>query len=432
MGRLKLRSVQFVVCVFVLACVHGPAIAQQRIALVVGNGAYTEIPSLANPANDASLVAATLHAVGFEVLSAIDVDQRQMKTAIAEFSEKLEKAGKDAVGLFYYAGHGVQANGRNYLIPLGAPILRERDLEVEAVAADWVLGGMEFAGNALNILILDACRNNPFKRSFRASARGLAEMRAPTGAYISYATAPGDVASDGDPNEPNSPFTAALATMIREPGLKVEEVFKNVRVRVMAETQDFQVPWEASSLTGDFFFNPSPEASDETVEDMTKAAADKETVFWQSIQDSGNPALFEAYLAQYPEGAYALIAQIKVEQLKKSGSANVTDTVDKVAIKNDPPAAAIDPDVVGVWEMYVPFEDVRARFQLVVNQDSTYNFTSDNPIFGPHSGKFTTIGGTWSMRGPNWQDEGTYTVPDSKTLVMSGRYGTGAWKRVSY
>src|SRR5438477_4289763 len=182
-----------------------------RIALVIGNSEYPSGP-LPNPANDAKLMADTLHGVGFEVLLRRNADQTTMKRAIQEFGAQLEKGGPGAVGLFYYAGHGVQLNGLNYLIPTTAQIEREGDVEIEAVSADWVLEQMRYARNRLNIVILDACRNNPFVRSMRSANHGLAVMDAPAGILIAYSTAPGTVAADGSGR--NSPYTAALSRAI--------------------------------------------------------------------------------------------------------------------------------------------------------------------------------------------------------------------------
>ena len=223
-----------------------------RIALVIGNAAYQSAP-LANPANDAKLMIKTLGNLGFTVLSGVDVDQKRMKLLLREFGQKLDKSGPDAVGLFFYAGHGLQVGGRNYLLPVDAAIESEADVDIEAVPADNVLSTMAFAGNRLNFVVLDACRNNPFKRSFRSAARGLARMDAARGTLIAYATSPGDVALDG--SDGNSPYTAALARALNETGMPVEKMFRNVRNSVMAATGEKQIPWESSSLTGgDFYF----------------------------------------------------------------------------------------------------------------------------------------------------------------------------------
>jgi formylglycine-generating enzyme required for sulfatase activity len=229
--------------------------AETRIALVIGNSEYSSGP-LPNPANDAKMIGDTLSSLGFEVIARRNADQNTMKRAIQEFGARLEKGGPAAVGLFYYAGHGVQLNGRNYLIPTTAQIEREGDVEIEAVSADWVIEQMRYARNRLNIVILDACRNNPFTRSMRSVDHGLASMDAPAGILIAYSTAPGAVAADGSGR--NSPYTEALSQAMRNLHEPVEQVFKHVRVGVMSATSGKQVPWEASSLTGDFYFAAAP------------------------------------------------------------------------------------------------------------------------------------------------------------------------------
>lgn len=228
-----------------------PAVAQARLALVIGNSAYTSAP-LSNPVNDSTLIAKGLQGAGFAVTVLTDLDQTAFKRALQAFGSQLAAAGPEAVGVFYYAGHGMQVRDRNYLIPIGAAIQRESDVDIEAVAASAVLELMADAGNRLNIVIMDACRDNPFVRSTRSSARGLARMDAATGVLIAYSTAPGQVALDG--NGVHSPYAAALAAALRQPGLPVEQVFKAVRRQVMRDTDNQQVPWESSSLTGDFYF----------------------------------------------------------------------------------------------------------------------------------------------------------------------------------
>jgi len=229
----------------------GPGILAQenRLALVVGNAAYKSSP-LRNPVNDAFDIARTLRTLGFEVIHEENATQRTMENAISRFGRQLRKQG--GVGLFYFAGHGIQVNGRNYLIPIDAKIETESDVRFEAVDAGRVLGKMEDAGNDLNIVILDACRDNPFARSFRTSSKGLARMDAPKGSLIAYATAPGSVAADGEGR--NGIYTKYLLKHMATLGSKVEEVLKRVRVDVINETNEKQIPWEASSLTGDFYF----------------------------------------------------------------------------------------------------------------------------------------------------------------------------------
>jgi formylglycine-generating enzyme required for sulfatase activity len=224
---------------------------EARVALVIGNGAYSESP-LNNPANDARAMAQALRAHGFDVVERVNADLVGMRRAAAEFGERLREGG---VAVFYYSGHGIQANGRNYLVPVGAQITSETYVGAETLEVDSVLGQMDAARSRVNVVILDACRNNPFVRRFRSAQRGLAFMQAPLGTFIAYATSPGDVADDG-PRGGYGIFTDELLKAIREP-LKVEDVFKRVALAVQQRTQRRQTPWTASNLTGDFSFAAS-------------------------------------------------------------------------------------------------------------------------------------------------------------------------------
>jgi hypothetical protein len=231
-----------------------------RLALVIGNSAYSTGP-LKNPVNDATDMAAALKDLGFTVILKKNADLRTMEESLEEFGNCLKKGG---VGLFFYAGHGVQVQTVNYLIPVDAKVNKESDVKYAALDAGKVLDEMANANNGLNIVVLDACRDNPFARKFRTGTRGLAGINdAPSGTIISYSTGPGKVARDGEGR--NSPFTAALLETIKEPGLKIEDVFKNVRQKISSATDGQQIPWELSSLQKDFYFNPSsrPEKSKE-------------------------------------------------------------------------------------------------------------------------------------------------------------------------
>jgi len=225
--------------------------AERRIALVIGNAKYKEAP-LSNPVNDANDMEAALKSSGFRVIKALDATQKQMNRAIFEFGELLTH---DSVALFYYAGHGLQVRGKNYLIPVDAEIKSESSVRVESVDVDGVLD--QLSNSELNVVILDACRNNPFERRTSRSlgtAGGLAQMEAPKGSLIAYSTAPGKTAADGEGR--NGLYTQALLRYIKEPGLTIEQVFKNVRREVARTTRDAQMPWESSSMTGEFYFSP--------------------------------------------------------------------------------------------------------------------------------------------------------------------------------
>lgn len=289
--------------------------AKKRVALVIGNSSYNLISPLANPKNDAELMASTLKDVGFEVVKAIDVDYVGMRKAVQTFGRSLRRAGKDAVGLLYYAGHGVQARGANYLIPLNADIQSTADLDIAAVSASQILSQMEEAGNRLNLIILDACRNNPFKGSIRSAGRGLTRIQAASGSLIAFAAAPGQVAADG--NGKNSPYTSALVESITTPGLPVELMFKRVRTKVEALTGGAQTPWEESSLKGDFSFVPGGGSIPSSITNLPAGTPpDREAMFWNSIADGGNIAAFEEFLRQFPEGTFAGLAKIRIDELK--------------------------------------------------------------------------------------------------------------------
>jgi hypothetical protein len=223
---------------------------QRKIALVIGNSNYLS-SSLANPLNDARAMRDALQSVGFTVMEFENLSQSQMKKAIDDFGLRLKS---NEVGLFYYAGHGIQSKGYNYLIPVDADLQSEQQVEYDCVQADRVLGLMEASGTKVNIIILDACRNNPFERSWTRSSggRGLAFMSAPSGTLIAYATSPGNTASDGSGK--NGLYTSAILESIRIPDITILQMFQNVRSIVSEKSKKQQIPWESTSMTGDFYF----------------------------------------------------------------------------------------------------------------------------------------------------------------------------------
>jgi TPR repeat protein len=284
-----------------------------RVALVIGNGAYQYLPRLENPKNDAQLMAETLKSLGFELIGGgplTDLDRRGFENAIRKFGAALSGG---AIGLFYYAGHGVQVQGANYLIPVGANPATPADLDFELIDAGLVLRQMEAAGSKLNFVILDACRNNPFGgRGLRDARGGLAQMYAPTGTLISYATQPGNVAADG--KDGHSPYTEALATAMQQPGLGVFEVFNTAAVTVKNQTGGDQQPWVSNSpIEGTFYF-VAPVTVNIT------PAPDPEVIFWQSVSNSSNPADFEAYLSKYPSGQFTELAKNRVAALRAAAT----------------------------------------------------------------------------------------------------------------
>jgi len=301
-------------------------VKNKRVALVIGNAAYKDSP-LSNPVNDARDMAQLLGELGFEVIYKQNASQAEMKIAIREFGNNIVRGD---VALFYYAGHGAQVSGENYLIPVGAVITKEEEIEYESVNAGLVLAQMASAANKLNIVILDACRNNPFSRSFRSQTRGLAQISASAGTIIAYATEPGSVAADGKGK--NGLYTEELLKAMRIPGLKIEDVFKQVRVGVRNRSQGKQTPWESSSLEGDFYFIQPGDNKTKVVErvEAPVATADVSSIelkFWDSIEKSNDPKDFEAYIRKYPNGNFVELANNRVKSLeaaKKDAAPNPT------------------------------------------------------------------------------------------------------------
>jgi len=298
-----------ILLILVLLIFSYTAFAEERIALVIGNSAYKTLP-LSNPVNDASDIAHVLSTLGFSVTKKLNADQRQMKKAISEFGKALSRP--DAVGLFYFAGHGVQFKNRNYLIPVGVAIESEADVEFEGIDAGRVLGQMENAGNNLNLVILDACRDNPFGGSFRSTKRGLARIVAPKGSMILYAASPGEKAADGKGR--NGIFTQNLLAQLKQPGLTVDQVFKRTAEAVYKVTSKNQLPYREGSIIGEFYFKPGERINDRA--SITKSP----DVINQSAEDrfiqhmnQDNPGEMKLYLEKFPQGQLASLFRYKLK-----------------------------------------------------------------------------------------------------------------------
>ena len=246
-----MKFIGILLIVVELITVSAFALAESRTALIIGNSNY-QYGKLRNPVNDAKDMAKTLKMAGFNVVLKLDASQKAMDESIRDFGSNLHAGG---IGLFYFSGHGIQVSGENYLLPIGSIIVNENDVKYKAVNIGQVLDEMGSARNGLNIVIMDACRNNPLERSFRSSTKGLARITGPRGTLIAYSTEPGSVASDGNGN--NSPYTLELMSAIKSPGLQLEQVFKKVLKGVYKRTNGRQTPWISSSFMGDFSFTPN-------------------------------------------------------------------------------------------------------------------------------------------------------------------------------
>lgn len=303
--------------------------ADSRLALIIGNSNYDESP-LANPLNDAADMASTLEDLGFEVMLRTDTDRREMANAIREFGRRLK--GQRGIGLFYYAGHGVQLDQRNYLIPVNAQLQEEDEIPYESIDVSSVLAKMESAGNSLNILILDACRSNPFPQRFRGSSRGLARTDAPVGSLVVYATAPGKVAADGDGR--NGIFTAHLLRNLKQSGLSLTQIIRQTRAAVVKQTNGSQVPWESSSLLKDFYLAPNEEQSVATAIEFSTDNANGanidplDALFWKSAQAGNTDEEYLAYLEQFPAGTFAALAWARLKNPDTVGTSKAITSSD--------------------------------------------------------------------------------------------------------
>ncbi len=311
--------IQQYVCLILLILLAFPAVSKQY-ALVIGNSEY-QFDSLANPANDARAMAKLLTEKQYEVSLKLDLNAQQMYAAIDAFSRKLYQ--EDAVGLFYFAGHGVEVEKRNYLIPIGAEINNETEVQFKAVDVGLVLKHMQKAGNPLNLLILDACRNNPFLSDSRSLSRGLAKMNPAQGTLVMYATSPGTVASDGAGE--NGLFTKHLMASMNKPGLKIEEVLKSTAQAVYKESAGEQLPWYDGMILGDYYFTLETEQN-AVLEPVSAAASPQsdqqaEILFWQTIKNKDQLQYFESYLQQFPQGLFTSLAKLEIEKLSQQNTA---------------------------------------------------------------------------------------------------------------
>ena len=283
--------------------------AEKRVALVIGNSNYENSP-LQNPVNDAQDMSIVLRKLGFDVIELTDASRRDMFNGIREFRQKLR--GTHALGLFYFAGHGAQYEGRNYLLPIDHQIRDASELQVDSISAQDILVQMKAAGNPINVVILDACRNQPFPGSSRDGARGLARMDSISGSLIAYATAPGSIAEDG--NGRNGVYTSALLQHLSNPNQSLTDMFNQVGLEVSQATAGKQEPWISSSplppiyLAGETTNQIKAVATTPTVSNPVDST---ETTFWQSLANSTLCGDYQAYLSNYPKGRFASLAEAR-------------------------------------------------------------------------------------------------------------------------
>jgi hypothetical protein len=317
-----------------------PAFADKRVAFVVGNGAYKNVPQLPNPATDAKSMAAVLRNVGFDVVEGTNLTRDKMTEKLLEFGKRAEGAD---VALFFYAGHGIAVNGTNYLLPVDADLKSEMDVKLGAAINIDLTLEQTMADAKVKLVFLDACRDNPFAAKIRSAKvtrsvsveSGLAEMKSGEGTLIAFATGPGQTALDGEVGT-NSPFTRALIANIASPGVEIQQAMTRVRAQVNEETNKNQLPWGHTNLIGSVYLNPVA-TTDGAAEAPTSAVvtsspvSDVELEFWRSVKDSNKPEEFNAYLTNYPNGTFKSLALARIASLQDGPSTttrNLTTGID--------------------------------------------------------------------------------------------------------
>ena len=365
-----------------------PALAEKRIALVVGNADYRHATPLRNPVNDANALSGALERLGFEVLLGTDLDLDGMRALIRDFGVKARDAD---VGLFFYAGHGLQVAGKNYLLPVDATLESETDLDFAAIDSGLVQRQLN-RGPSTKLVFLDACRDNPFAtnlarsmgatRSANALGRGLARIEAAGGSLIAFATDPGDVAADGQGR--HSPFTAALLEHIETPGLEINVMLTRVRADVFEATKNRQRPWTSSSLIGEVYLaakeinvtiqNP-PAPAPTAQPDRTL-----EIAIWNSAERGGTRADYETYLNKYPDGAFAEIAHLRLAALDPAPTPAPAPAADPVP-QNEEPGEATPQQIEAVLELNRSLRKEIQERLIILGHDTK----GIDGVFGPGS-----------------------------------------------
>src|ERR1700742_4610518 len=311
-----MRGFIAVLSIMCMLCSAQSAKADKRVALVFGNGAYRNIPTLPNPPIDAKAMADLLRGIGFDVVEGTNLTRDKMVELELEFGKKAEGAD---VALFFYAGHGIALGGANYLLPVDADIKTESDIKLRAgINVDTMLDQV-MSDARVKLVFLDACRDNPFAARIMAQrhtrgtsvAAGLAEMKSGEGTLISFATGPGQTALDG-PEGTHRPFTRALLAHLAEPGVEIQMVMTKVRAQVNEETNKGQLPWGHTNLIGSVYLNSSAAPATSASADNTTASSPTELECWPSVKDSDNPAHLKAYMSRYPDGLCRPLAQGRI------------------------------------------------------------------------------------------------------------------------
>jgi hypothetical protein len=414
----------------ILACAVAPALAERRVALVIGNGAYRNAIALPNPSHDAEDVAAALKRIGFDVILGANLD----KAGMDEHAIRFARAAREAdVALFYYSGHAMQSAGVNYLMPVNARLSDEADLR-RMMRVDDIIDDLQQAKN-LRILVLDSCRDNPLAEQLRRSAKltraaaqsGLAKIDGAQGMIVAYATQAGRTADDGTGR--NSPYTAAFLRHI-EAQDEIGTIFRRIAADVYQATGSTQLPELSLSLVGEFYLRSKPPAAVAGIPPVSGGPCAEAEVHWRSAEQIRTRPAFEDHLARFPGCAYAGLAKARIAALSQPG---VTEPRESSSGSMAP--ALVESGVVGRWEIFMPNQRGVARWIWEISPNGLYAFRSEGRGAAPrHEGTIGASDGRWTLRAqrglPGWEDGGSYEVRDGNTLVIAGRLGTGAWRRV--
>jgi uncharacterized caspase-like protein/cyclophilin family peptidyl-prolyl cis-trans isomerase len=416
-------------CILALLCA-APAWAEKRVALVIGNSAYENITPLDNPRNDARLIATTLAGLGFTLVGGgaqLDLNKARLESAIQEFGKSLPGS---EVAMFYYAGHGVQLRGANYLVPIGANPTREADVDFQMIDVASVLRQMEGSAK-LNLVVLDACRNNPFgSRGLRSTSSGLAQIQVPEGTLISYATQPGSVARDGE--DGNSPYSKALAETIKKPGLGIFDAFNQVGLSVKKATGGSQQPWVSSSpIDGNFYFSGAPANA---IAAAPLASAPDTCVpaqaHWASADSIGTIAAYQDHLRQFSKCAFAGLARARIDEKTKVAAISPPPAVSQTRLA----PAGVDPANVIVIDTTKGRIVVKLRTDLApqhaerIKQLAREGYYNNVPFhrvmdgFMAQTGDGQNFNGTGGSKYPNLKAEFS-SAPFKRGIVGMARRG---------
>ena len=408
-----------------------PLLGLPKLALVIGNNDYRR-GRLKNPVNDAQAMADVLKQTAFDVSTKLNAGRAEMMSAIQTYADTVAK--KKAVGLFYFAGHGVQLAWRNYLLPVDTVIDRFEDVEPRAVDVNALLAGLTQAKNPMNLIILDACRSDPFGTDLKADQKGLSQMDAPPGTLLAYATAPGNVAADGDGT--NGLYTEHLVRELKAPGAKVEDVFKRVRLGVRRKSLGRQIPWESTSLEEDFYFVPPPQLK--KLSDAEKEKRFKEELaLWEKVQRATEPGPLEEYLRRYPSGNFTELAQLQLERvLARLGEKKIEMAAEANPYSKGSAVANTDYKVGDSYtyrELQLPSMQERTRYTAVITKISDGEVVFSNGAITDLLGNLvrTLEGATYSPSqnvpmeyavGRQWTTRYTILTPERTVLAAEAEF----------